>query len=274
MLDRIDGSVERTRMKGKRRPAITGSLVFLAVLIVTATVGAATISGTAGNDTLKGGAKADKLNGKGGNDKLFGGAGNDTLNGGAGNDLLVGGPGADKLSCGAGQDVARADAQDKVGADCETVKGLPAATPPTPPVPPPPPPPPAVTPVTAGSYKGATQNGNFVFFTVSSSRTLTAFRVNDLPDPCAEGGELTGGEDFGDSTFPIGNDGAFAAQGTYDRPSSQEDGVAHWDGRISGHFDSATSSSGTLLMNYVYSYKGELLHCSSGDIRWSAALQQ
>ncbi len=262
-------------MKIEKRHATVGAFLVCvaALLVAAATVGAATVTGTNGNDTLRGGGKADRLVGKGGNDKLFGAGGNDVLNGGPGNDLLVGGPGADKLSCGAGNDIARGDARDVIAADCETVKGVPATPPPPTNPPPTQPPPPSATPVTAGSYKGATQNGNFVFFTVTSSRTVTAFRVNDLPDPCAEGGELGGGEDFGDSTFTIGDDGSFAAQGTYDRPSSQEDGVAHWDGRISGHFDSATSSGGTLLMNYVYSYKGELLHCSSGEIRWTAALQ-
>src|SRR5262245_23341749 len=254
-------------MDVKRRSAIVTSLACVALLVGTATVGAATISGTSRNDTLRGGAKADKLSGKGGNDKLYGGAGND---------LLVGGPGADRLSCGAGRDTARGDANDTIASDCEVVKGVPAE-PPTqpPPTQPPPtqPPPPTQAPVTAGSWKGQTQNGNFVFFTVTSTRAVTAFRVNDLPDVCVEGGELPGGEDFGANTFSIGSDGSFGAQGTYDRPSSQEDGVAHWDGRISGHFDSATSSNGTLLMNYVYSYKGALYHCSSGEVRWTATLQ-
>ena len=117
-------------MNVKRRSTITASLACFALLVATATVGAATISGTAGNDTLRGGAAADKLTGKAGNDKLFGGGGNDVLAGGGGNDLLVGGPGADKLSCGAGQDTARGDAKDKIAADCEVVKGVPAADPP------------------------------------------------------------------------------------------------------------------------------------------------
>lgn len=260
-------------MKIEKRHVIVGALlVCVALLVGTATVGAATITGTPGNDTLRGGAKADRLTGKGGNDKLFGGAGNDVLNGGAGKDLLVGGPGADRLSCGAGQDVARADSQDKVGADCEIVKGLPAPPAPAPPAPPAPPAAPPAAPVNAGSYKGATQNGNFVFFTVTPGRTVTAFRINDLPDPCAEGGELTGGEDFGDSTFTIGADGSFADQGNFDG-TPQGDGLVHWDGRIAGRFDTATSSSGTILMNYVVRYKDSLYHCSSGEIRWSATLQ-
>ena len=114
-------------MNVKRRSTITASLACVALLVATATVGAATINGTAGNDTLRGGAAADKLTGKAGNDKLFGGGGNDVLAGGGGNDLLVGGPGADKLSCGAGQDTARGDAKDKIATDCEVVKGVPTA---------------------------------------------------------------------------------------------------------------------------------------------------
>ena len=66
-------------MNVKRRATIIASLTCFALLIATATVGAATINGTAGNDTLPGGATADKLTGKAGNDKLFGGGGNDVL---------------------------------------------------------------------------------------------------------------------------------------------------------------------------------------------------
>jgi len=112
----------------KRRSTIVTPIVCLALLVATATVGAATINGTTRNDTLRGGAKADKLSGKGGNDKLYGLGANDVLRGGAGNDLLVGGPGADRLSCGPGSDVARGDASDTISTDCERVFGLPPVT--------------------------------------------------------------------------------------------------------------------------------------------------
>jgi Ca2+-binding RTX toxin-like protein len=68
---------------------------------------------------------ADKLYGNGGNDKLFGLAGNDLLSGGPGNDVLSGGPGADTLACGPGRDTGLADGRDKIGTDCETVRGVP-----------------------------------------------------------------------------------------------------------------------------------------------------
>jgi hypothetical protein len=116
---------KRTRRAPFARAALAGLLVVTTASVVVASAFAANVVGTAGRDTLRGSAKADKLIGKAGNDKLFGLAGNDLLNGGPGNDMLVGGPGRDILACGAGKDVATADAQDKFGADCELVKGLP-----------------------------------------------------------------------------------------------------------------------------------------------------
>ena len=260
-------------MGAKRHSAIVTSLACVALLVATATVSAATISGTAGNDTLRGSAKADKLSGKGGNDKLYGLGGDDVLVGAAGNDLLVGGPGADRLSCGAGRDTARGDANDTIAKDCEVVKGVPTEPPTTEP-PTTQPPPPTQAPVTAGSWKGQTQNGNFVFFTVTSSRTVTAMRINDLPEDCNGGLRITGGDNFGDSTFAVQDDGAFAASGTWDGSDVQGDATwTHWDVAISGRFDSATTASGTILENYRLTYKGTAYQCSSATISWTATLQ-
>ena len=176
-------------MNVQRRSWIAACLVSSAVLIASATVGAATIAGTAGNDTLRGTPGADKLTGKGGNDKLYGTAGNDVLSGGAGNDVLVGGPGADTLSCGAGRDTARGDARDKVGRDCEAVTGVPKPEPPAPqpPAPPEPPAPPAPVAVTAGSYQGQINQGNFLFFEIAGDRTVRNWRTNEIPEECDNG---------------------------------------------------------------------------------------
>jgi RTX calcium-binding nonapeptide repeat (4 copies) len=248
-------------------PAVVGTALLLA-----ATVGAATIAGTARDDKLRGGAAADRINGKAGNDKLYGLGGNDVLTGGAGNDLLVGGPGADRLSCGAGRDTARGDASDNVAQDCEVVSGVPAPKPPAPP--PQPPPPPPVSPVTPGQYQGQTQNGNFVFLTVRPDRSFTGMRVNDLPAACDRGGYLPGGEDFGDSVFRIRDDGSFEAQGSWDGSTVNGDiEFTHWDGRVAGRFDTATSVSGTIVMNYGLKYQGSPLRCGSGEVRWTATLR-
>jgi Calx-beta domain-containing protein len=133
---------------------------------------------------------------------------------------------------------------------------------------------PPVMAITTGSYKGSTQNGNYVFFTVNSNRTVTGFRVNDLPDQCQPGGEITGGEDFGDSSFTIGDDGSFAADGNWDGSSVSGDvEFTHWDGKITGQFSSANAASGTIVMNYALNYQGTHYTCSSGTVNWTASLQ-
>jgi Calx-beta domain/RTX calcium-binding nonapeptide repeat (4 copies) len=117
-------SKERLRPTTRLAVSLTVVVGALATIVVASAV-AANIQGTARADTLRGTAKADKLYGKGGNDKLFGLGGADYLYGGHGNDVVTGGPGADVLACGPGADTAAVDAADKVGADCETVTGLP-----------------------------------------------------------------------------------------------------------------------------------------------------
>ena len=105
-------------MNVKRRTSLVASLVCGAVLIATATVGAATITGTPGNDTIEG-----KRQGR---QALLARAATTSSTelpattsspGGAGNDLLVGGAGADTLSCGPGRDTASGDSggQDRKG---------------------------------------------------------------------------------------------------------------------------------------------------------------
>ena len=204
-------------MTGMKRSTVAASLACVALMVATATVGAATIKGTAGNDTLRGGAKADRLDGKGGNDKLFGQPGTTSCSAEPATTCSSGGPGADRLTCGAGQDTARGDAQDKIGADCEIVKGVPSAEPPTTAAACRQPPPPPAAPVTPGTYQGSTQNGNFVFFTVTSNRTFTGLRVNDLPEACEWWAQPHRRRDFGDSTFTIRDDGTFDAAGQLGR---------------------------------------------------------
>jgi hypothetical protein len=99
------------------------------------TSGADTIDGRGGNDTVHGLAGNDVLRGAAGADKAYGGAGNDSLNGGTGKDVLNGGTGNDTIDardtrtvagkdsvvCGAGRDTVRANRNDVVARDCETV---------------------------------------------------------------------------------------------------------------------------------------------------------
>jgi hypothetical protein len=261
-------------MNVKRRTSFVASLVCGALLIATATVGAANITGTPGNDTLRGGAKADKLNGKAGNDKLYGAAGNDVLAGGLGNDLLVGGLGADRLSCGAGRDTARGDAKDKVGKDCEVVTGVPKPQPPappatpTPPALPPPPPPPPMAPVTPGSYQGLLE-GNFVFFEVNSDRTISGFRSNYIREDCDQGGYVYGTVSWGTTRYPIAADGSFKFSGTATGTIDNE--PATFFDEVTGRFD-GTNVTGTVLGTSEFDYQGTHLKCSSGQRPWTASI--
>jgi Ca2+-binding RTX toxin-like protein len=108
------------RITGNRLAA-TGAGVALVAMLAAGAAWAGTIIGTPKGDVLRGSPRNDKIYGKTGNDRLYGYGGND---------LLVGGPGADLLACGAGRDIAIADKTDRVGRDCEVVRGLPKSPPP------------------------------------------------------------------------------------------------------------------------------------------------
>jgi hypothetical protein len=129
-------------------------------------------------------------------------------------------------------------------------------------------------PVTAGSYRGTTQEGNYVFFTVLPNRTLTGYSVNDLPCPCSPYGILRGGENFSDTIFTIHADGSFAAEGSWTGSDTYEGfELTHWDAKVTGQFTSATTVRGTVLVNYEFNYGGTHFACSSGTKTWSATLQ-
>jgi hypothetical protein len=129
-------------------------------------------------------------------------------------------------------------------------------------------------PVTAGSYKGQTQNGNYVFFTVTSGRAVTDLRINALPCMCQPPARLDGAPDFGDATISIGVDTRFSAEDTWS--GSDKVGDMEWTYvyvKITGHFDTATSATGTIVITMELNYEGTHYRCSSGEVTWSATLQ-
>jgi Calx-beta domain len=133
----------------------------------------------------------------------------------------------------------------------------------------PPPPPPA--PVTPGSYKGATQEGNYVFFTVLPNLSITGFRANDLPESCDPPASLRGGVDWGTIVFPIAGDGSFVREERWS--GSEQDGDVEWTSwyaKITGRF-TGTSATGTILTSSELNYKGTHYKCSTAEIKWSAA---
>ena len=256
-----------------------GALVFVVPTL------AVNVKGTAGNDALTGTASADRLTGGAGNDRLLGMAGDDVLIGGPGGDRLVGGAGndgfaardgeRDVVDCGSGRDRVTGDRLDVIKSNCEVVlrpSAPPAPVPPPPPAPEPPPPAPARP--TPGSYQGQTQNGNYVFFTVTASNTITGFRINDLPAPCDGPLQLVGGRDWSTAIWPIASDNTFLAEGSWSGSDVQGDAEwTHWDAKVTGRFDNPTSVTGTVIENSELNLQGRHWRCSSGEIRWSASLR-
>jgi Calx-beta domain len=128
--------------------------------------------------------------------------------------------------------------------------------------------------ITAGSYKGSTQNLNYVFFTLTPARTITGFRVNDLPEQCDPGAEITGGIDFGDAAFAVDAAGSINAENTW--TGSLKQGDIEWTSeyvKVTATFSTPTTVGGTLLLRDELNYQGQHYRCSSGEITWSATRQ-
>jgi Ca2+-binding RTX toxin-like protein len=240
------------------------------------------MKGTSGDDALTGTPSADRLTGAGGNDRLSGMAGNDVLIGGTGQDRLVGGTGDDRIGardgerdivdCGPGRDRVTADSLDAVRGNCEVV--LRPSTPAPPAPTPPPPAPPAPPNVTPGAYQGQTQNGNYVFFTVSSNRTATGFRVNDIPGTCNGPLRIVGGRDWGTSVFPIDSTGRFSAE--YNWSGSDMVGDlewTRWHEAFTAYFNNPTTVTGTYVWSGEANLNGSRYNCTSGTVSWSASLK-
>jgi Calx-beta domain len=128
--------------------------------------------------------------------------------------------------------------------------------------------------VTPGSYQGLAKNGSYVFFTVTSDRTITALRFNDLTEICNPPATLPGGSDFGTNVFHIDSAGHFHATGSWTGSDKQGDiEYTSWSADVVGAFAGPTSVSGTIVEKYELNYQGTHYSCSSGQITWSAARQ-
>ena len=128
-------------------------------------------------------------------------------------------------------------------------------------------------PVTPGAYKGATRSGNYVFFSVVPDRTVTGFRVNDLPQRCG-GVRTSGGEDLSENVYRIRNGGRFSGETTW--TGSIVQGDVEWtrrDTKLTGIFNTPTSATGTITVTGELNYKGQHYRCTSGNVTWSATIQ-
>ncbi len=147
--------------------------------------------------------------------------------------------------------------------------------------PPSPPPPPTTTtttappasPVTAGSYKGSTQDGNFVYFTMTANRQMMDWRTNDLTEQCNAGYYIPGSVSLQGSGILIQIDDLghfdYVADGTVTLSSGSPDKY-HFEiaGNVSG-----TNVSGTVVTNEGFDYNGIHLICASPVTSWTATLQ-
>jgi hypothetical protein len=223
----------------------------IACAVVSAAV-AATIRGTNGADVLRGTAQADVIYGKGGNDKIYGLGGNDRI---------LPGTGKDRVFCGAGRDRVTADAADVVARDCEVVN----RPKPEPPVPQPPTPPP--TEVVPGTYRGATNTGDFVHFEVLANRTLRGFGANDMEETCDGPLVIFGPIDLGPDPVAIARDGSFAIEFTED--GTIDDVPARFTVKVTGRIQGSTAS-GIVVLGSEFDNEGRHWICSTGEKTWTA----
>jgi hypothetical protein len=130
-------------------------------------------------------------------------------------------------------------------------------------------------PVTPGAYKGATQEGNYIFFTVLSNRMLTGIRANAFAETCEPAGlTIRGSINTGTRTYVLGNDGRFTISGSW--AGSEKDGDAEWTNEtfsFAGLFATPTSANGTITIGHELNYDGVHYRCSSGSVTWSATFQ-
>lgn len=265
----------------------TVALAAVLCLVMASSALALKITGTNGPDTLRGTAKTDQLYGGKGNDRLYGLGGNDVLVGGPGRDQLDGGAGNDRLivrdtdrdvvRCGPGRDTVIGDQRDVASTDCEVVLRKttpdpePADEPQPEPEPEPTPAPPPVVAVTAGSYKGATSVGNYIFFDVTPDRYVTLIRVNDFRRVCDGPMTIYSGIDYGTYRIPIRPDGSFTLQNDWtngwvidsSHPATGSDRIT---GQVQG-----SQASGTASASIEFDYEGRHWRCSTEQQTWSAA---
>ena len=125
----------------------------------------------------------------------------------------------------------------------------------------------------AGSWQGATQEGNYVYFTITQDGTITQFRTNSLTENCNDGFYLQGGVDWGtQNEWPIASDGTVTAQYSGAGPPSGggvEYTAESW--KLTGTF-TTTTVSGTISLDDQLSYQGSDYDCS-GSVTFTANFQ-
>jgi hypothetical protein len=129
------------------------------------------------------------------------------------------------------------------------------------------------SPLTAGNYKGTTQEANYLYFTVLPNRAITEFRLDSITENCNGYVRLKGSITWGTISFPIDNSGNFVAQSTW-TGSDVEGDVEYTSNswKVTGVFTSANAVTGSISLNDELNWQGTHYVCS-GSINFTAALQ-
>src|SRR5579862_109903 len=124
----------------------------------------------------------------------------------------------------------------------------------------------------AGSWQGATQEGNYVYFTVTPTATITQFRTNSLTETCNGDLDLSGGVSWGAQEWSIAGDGSVTAGYSGAGPPSSN-GIDYtaetW--KLTATF-TTTTISGTLSLADDITYQGSSYSCS-GTVTFTANFQ-
>jgi hypothetical protein len=126
---------------------------------------------------------------------------------------------------------------------------------------------------TTGNWQGVTQNGDNIYFTVTSDEKATQFRVNSISEDCGGGNTFRIEPNFGTLWVQIEPDGSYDYQSTW--TGSETSGnftfTSETDTFI-GQFSTTTAMTGTLGMADQFTYSGTSYSCAT-TVTFSATLQ-
>ena len=129
-------------------------------------------------------------------------------------------------------------------------------------------------PVVAGSYKGQTPSGDYLYFEVTSARQVSYFRLNDLRENCSPGGYFEGSVSYSrDSLWPIADNGTAGAYSVWTGTEDLGDGFVytHYEYRTAVVFDGTATVKGTIQLKDEFDYAGSHFSCDTGVVAWTAS---
>jgi hypothetical protein len=115
-----------------------------------------------------------------------------------------------------------------------------------------------------GNWQGTTQNGDYIFFTVTSDEKETQIRVNSISEDCGGGDTFRIEPNFGDFWVQIRPDGSYNYQSTW--TGSETYGSFTFTSEtdtFKGQFNTTTAMTGTLGLADQFTYNGAAYSCAT-----------